>query len=139
MRFSFDYFVGHMKCSKCGTISPADRSTNMQTKICAVPGMYCYGIGDKLFLDSVKVEESGYLLINETKSERTFKLLDTWECDACGEPFNWAMITIENCRITLVKEIEVTDDFPNCANYITDMCLHLGFTIVAGKIVRCEE
>jgi hypothetical protein len=29
----FDYFVAAMKCPSCGTVSPADTSTNMQTHL----------------------------------------------------------------------------------------------------------
>jgi hypothetical protein len=101
--------------------------------------MHGYGVGEKLELDIGKIEDSGYLLINQPRSGLTFKLLDTWECDVCNEPFNWALITIENSKITLVKEVEITDEIARCANYISDICLDIGYTIVAGKVMHSEK
>lgn len=135
---TFDYFVSSMKCHKCGAISSADESTNMQTKICLHQKAFLYGVNSILDIDIGNIEESGYLCIWEPTSQVSFTLLDTWECSNCDESFNWALITIENKVIKSIAEIRLTDEVAQRANYISDMCEFLGYKVKNNAIVYCD-
>lgn len=133
---TFDYFVGNLKCRKCGVISDADEYTNMQTKICLHPRQWPYGVGDRLEIDVDNIEKSGYLCISKPNNTISFNLIDTWECPSCDEPFNWAVVKIENSRIVEVKEIMLTNQVSEVANYITNFCLDLGWQFVNNTLQR---
>jgi hypothetical protein len=104
---AFDYLVGELKCPVCGKISPCDDSTNMQTKIQAVPSYSNLLVGTKLDFGELKpeleIQDAGYFQIVPHSSNDDIVLLETWECPNCGTPYLWAKIVIQSDHI--IKEI----------------------------------
>lgn len=134
----FDYFVGRLKCEKCGVISEENETTNMQTKICLNPRQWPYRVGNVLEIDIGRIEQSGYFCVSEPKNAISFSLIDTWECPSCDAPFNWAIVKIENARIVDIKEVVLTNKMDKPANYITNFCIDLGWHIVNNALQKIE-
>lgn len=129
MGYTFDYFVGQLTCPCCGFVTETDESTNMQTKICALPNMKAYGVGSMIELDSRNIEDSGYLLVNERETSDTFTLIDSWECPSCEAPYNWAQVKVKQGVIESVDSIDLSEEAISGVNYITEECEYLDWTI----------
>jgi hypothetical protein len=139
MGYTFDYFVGPLKCDKCGVVSAANTSTNIQAKIGIHPALAAYGVGDYIELDVHNIVESGYLCIRTPTDATTFALIDEWECPNCDAPFNWVLIGIENGIVRSLKNVKLEQDLATRANYINDDCTYFGWNVVAGVLTRIEE
>ncbi|WP_041598773.1 hypothetical protein [Hahella chejuensis] len=129
---SFDYFVGNLKCPKCGEVSPADETTGMQTKIQRYSDMRNLGIGDEVKLDS-DVESSGYRCYMEHRGN-SLKLIEAWECPSCDKPYNCALITIEDSKIVDIVEVELTEHVIRSVNYIFEECSLMGWHVSRGIV-----
>jgi hypothetical protein len=129
---AFDYFVGKLQCPECGEISPADETTDMQTKIQRNPNMMNLGVGDKVKLDP-DIESCGYRCYQEHKSN-SLKVIESWVCPSCDKPYNCALITIEDSRIVEVVDIELTELAIRSANYIFEECSLMGWHVSIGKV-----
>lgn len=136
MPYSFDYFVGKLRCRSCSEISPADETTNMQTKICLKPQLAPYGVGSRLEIDVEHIVESGYLLIHKPSDPLTFRLIDTWDCPNCGIPFNWALISISKGVIDDIKDICLDESSDISAHYIIEDCEFLGWQVLDGRLIK---
>jgi len=138
MTYTFDYFVGKLRCPECGIVSRADESTNMQTKICRVPKMAPYAEGAVLEFDLGDIEAGGYILIQPPRDSESLILLESWECPSCGAPFNWAKISIKNKTIEVVESINLDESVIKKSNYISEDCGYLGWKIT-DKEVKQEK
>lgn len=123
---TFDYFVGNLKCQKCGHVSEANEDTNIQTKICVRSYQRPYRVGDKLELD-IKIEDCGYVCVSKPYSQTSFNLIETWECPECDEGFNWVLVKIEESRIVSVKEITADLLFREDVHYVTSIFDDIGW------------
>jgi len=119
---SFDYFVGNLRCSKCGSISRADLSTNMQTKLSLTPKLTELGVGQRVYADWRDLCAAGYVCITRPLIEDSLVLLDLWECPVCFTPFNWAKIIIEHSIIRVIESVDLTAAIVESANYISEDC-----------------
>lgn len=120
---TFDYFVGPLRCSICENIS-SDSSANMQTKLLKYPSLKQLAVGDLIDADWSEVCAAGYLKIADPDRLDTVTILETWECPKCGEPFNWAKISIAEGKIVSIDSIELTAEIIRTANYITEECIY---------------
>ncbi|MES9926850.1 MAG: hypothetical protein ABW158_01935 [Candidatus Thiodiazotropha sp. 6PDIVS] len=110
----------------------------MQTKICKKPEMIPYGVGEKLELDKENIEGSGYILVNEPDGSDSFSIIDTWECQNCNAPYNWALIKIENAKILSIEAIELSENTIIASNYISEDCGYLGWDISEDGVKKIE-
>lgn len=138
MGYTFDFFVGHLECEQCGAVSPADSSTNIQTKIAIDTSLAAYGVGDKVDLDIGYIDGTGYFCVKEPEEPSTFTLIDSWECPTCFKPFNWVLIGFDNGRIVSMKAVKLDNKIREIVNYVTDDCEYAGWTVIDGNFV-CNE
>ncbi len=97
---SYDTFVAELECPQCGSLSPPDGSTGMQTYIRSDPQRHDLGVGDAVEVD---LADSGMLEIRP--AEEPLHLLVPWECPACGASSNWAEIVIEDGVIAAIEAV----------------------------------
>jgi hypothetical protein len=136
MSYTFDFFVGKLTCPVCGYTCGDRESTNMQTKICKVPGMNFYGIGDKIYIDYERIALKGYILIKRPEVESDFSLILEWECPNCDEPYNWARIAIRDEMVASIDNIELNKENIAMSNFISDECVYFGWEIDPNGIVK---
>jgi len=122
---TFDYFVGNLRCPKCGSVSKEDSSTNMQTKLSMHPQLGELAVGDRVNADWGHVGGAGYLCINPPLVNDSVLLLESWECPMCDKAFNWARICIEYSVIRAIEDVDLTTAVVQSANYISEECRYL--------------
>lgn len=133
---TFDYFVGLVRCAECNHVCN-DRSSNIQTKLRVRPTLADLKVGDDLDVDWSDVTSAGYLKVAEPVNADTVSLLETWECPSCDKPFNWARIEIVTGRIESIREIDLTFESLQSANFISaDCCYLLDAPSAPGLIVE---
>lgn len=138
MTYTFDYFVGQLTCFKCGSVSKADESTDMQTKICKKRHLIDYGTGDFLPCDYANLRGNGYISINNPERMESYSLLDFWDCTSCRAAFNCARIVVENEIIVSVESVDLNIEAINSCNYISEDCGYLGWSIVDGAATKTD-
>ena len=116
---AFDFFIAPLRCPICGIVSPEDTSTNMQTKIQASPMGAYLRVGDKLDLRKSGPGSGGYLTIKEPLPTEPIHILDIWECSACGQPFNWAEIVLQNDVIVSITAVKLDQETLKRAHFIS--------------------
>jgi hypothetical protein len=102
MAYSYDFFVAPLTCPQCGATSPADESTNMQTYLRDNPSRALLGVGDALPLDVDRIRRDdyeGYRAIRAPDGGEPIRILQSWECPACGGALNWAEIEVRDGKI----------------------------------------
>lgn len=125
MGHSFDYFVGSLQCPVCGKLSEADQSTNMQTSLRDEPELAFLGIGHPLELNRETIKNNGYrdrgyLTIQVPKPDEIIRVLQTWECPSCGQPFNWAEIAVRDGIIETISSVTLNADQLRRSHLISD-------------------
>lgn len=138
MTYTFDYFVGQLTCFKCGSVSKADGSTGMQTKICEKRNLIDYGAGDFLPCDYAHLRGNGYITINNPGSTKSYSLLDFWNCPNCHAAFNCARIVVESEIIVSVESIDLDVEAINSCNYISEDCGYLGWRVKDGQATKTD-
>jgi hypothetical protein len=98
----FDYFVAALPCPG-GTMTPADISTGMQTKLRAEPELAAFGVGDRFEFSFADAAGAGYLVLREPAPDGTVRILQTWECP--GAPRNWAEIEWRDGVILAIRAV----------------------------------
>ena len=136
MSYTFDYFVGNLKCGGCGAVSSSDEATNIQTKIGLHPAMTPFGVGAFIEIDVGNIERSGYFCIRKPQTSAIFSVVETWECPNCGVAFNWVLIEINNGIIQSLESVNLDEGLAVEANYITEECTYCGWGVKDGKLVR---
>jgi hypothetical protein len=120
----YDYFVGTMTCSSCGTVSPATSATNLQTYIrhnargIEIP--IGYELDPRDILDE-NIESSGYLPIHLDRAEGQTRLLDTWTCPTCSHEV-WARVTLDGTRVAAIEGVTLDRATLASAQFITENC-----------------
>jgi hypothetical protein len=120
----FDYFVGELRCPRCDAVSPADGSTNMQTKICNPARMIQLGTGDAIQVDHENLLASGYLFIQWPSDGEPVRILAEWECPSCGTAGLWAEISVRAGVIESVEAVPLDRAALECAHYIHNDCVY---------------
>lgn len=103
MSATFDFFVAALQCEQCGAVSPADSSTNMQTKVRAEPDMESLGVGDRIDIRPANL--GGYIELAPPAPGSPVRLLDTWSCPTCHAPQNWAEIVVRDGVIAAIRAV----------------------------------
>ncbi len=116
----FDFFCSKLICPICDNVSADDTSTNMQTKIARHPSMLELRVGDRIDADWDSIVDSGYVDLTAHPVGNTLSLVETWECSECGNPFNWAKITIKSGFITSIESMELNLSNLKECNFITE-------------------
>ncbi len=122
MGYTLDYFVAPLKCPICGSISPEDNSTNMQTKIRNKPELAFLIVGCPLLIQPEVMEDSGYLTVQLPKTGEAIRILQTWDCPNCGTPLNWAEIVVDNGVIQQIIPVILSRQQLDWAHFISDEC-----------------
>lgn len=80
---AFDYLVAELTCPSCGTVSPADASTNIQTKASDEPQLLLQSCGDdnwvRVVLDAGRIAS----IVDVPLSSATFEESDYIEESDC--------------------------------------------------------
>jgi hypothetical protein len=125
MGYTLDYFVAPLRCPVCGNVSPADESTNMQTKIRDNPELAYLGVGHPLEIRPEEMAASGYLTIRPPDQSGEIRILQSWECPACGQAFNWAEIVVKDGVIQSIEAVPLDRATLGRANYISDDSIYV--------------
>jgi rubredoxin len=113
----FDFFAGNLRCPICGAVSPADGTTNMQTKIRDQPKLEDLRVGDVVPMDGV----SGcYQRIKAPEEDEPVRLLECWECPSCGTARNWAEIVIHKGIITSIEAVPLDRAHLERSHFVSD-------------------
>jgi len=119
---AFDYLVANLKCFKCGNISKADDSTNLQTYIFSNSEGNCYKVGSQVDLNLSEISDLSCFQLNPVKGNDPVHLLETWECPQCKEIMNWAEIVFHNNQILSINAIELNSEVISRCHFISDLC-----------------
>jgi hypothetical protein len=125
MGYSFDYFVAALRCPVCGQVSPADESTNMQTKIRDQPELAYLGVGHPLHIRPEQMQQSGYLTVRWPQPGEAVRILETWECPSCGTTFNWAEIVVADGAIASITEAVLSRETLERIHFISDDAMYV--------------
>ena len=120
MGYRFDYLVAPLRCGRCATVSPADETLGMTTRLRDNPQLAFLGVGDALPIDTSTVPSAGYLLLRQPKPREPTTLLQQWECPTCSYAYNWAAVTIRDGIIAAIEPVELNRSTLALANYIDD-------------------
>ncbi|WP_141594507.1 hypothetical protein [Myxococcus sp. AB056] len=97
MTNSYDYFAGKLKCIACGETTSIDSPTNIQTYISDKPEGRVLSEGDAVQVDVRRIENDeydGYFTVTPPTEQEPVRILQAWDCPACGSPLNWAEIVL---------------------------------------------
>ena len=146
----YDWFVAKLRCPECGTTSAATSATNMQTHLRDDADSSELGVGahlDPLDVRPDDILNSGYQLVSRPQPGQPIRLLEVWNCPACGHANNWAMISIDVSDDATIEGIEaVRLDRANLdkAHFISDSCMFVAAQLtgasleeVASETARC--
>ncbi len=123
MGYSFDYFVGNLKCPVCEALSEADESTNIQTYIRDEPDLTHLGVGYPVEINTESMEDKHYLTIKLPQPGEKIRILDIWECSTCNHPFNWAEIVVLDGIINRIMAVSLNREVFEQANFISKECV----------------
>jgi hypothetical protein len=105
MAFKFDYFVAPLRCAACGAVALADHSTGMQTAIRDEPRMAYLGVGHALDVRPEAVADRGYLTVQAPPGGGPYRILQRWDCPACGSVHNWAEVVVSDGVIASIAAV----------------------------------
>jgi hypothetical protein len=120
MGYRFDYLVAELSCERCGTVSPADSSTDMTTRLRDDPQLAYLGVGDELPVDTARALNSGYLLVHEPAPREPIVLLHQWTCPVCGYPYHWAEVVVSDGVITNIRDVKLNRNALARAHFVVD-------------------
>ncbi len=118
----FDVFVAEMQCPSCGRVIPITANTAMQTHIrddADGSGLKVGFVFDPPDLTTRSIVGSGYALVTEPPPGGPLRLLDVWCCPEC-QTEQWAIVTIDDGRITSIEPVGLTRSTLETANFISD-------------------
>lgn len=123
---AFDLIVARLKCWRCGSISPEDQTTNMQSRLSASPDGRVYQVGDRIEICREPLEYFTYYCIRLPVFPDDILVAEVWECPACAYAPCWALVKIDfrSSAIVSVDSIKLTHDVFLSLNFITDECLN---------------
>lgn len=101
----YDLFVAALRCPHCGQITPADISTNMQTKLRDDADVSSLKVGNALVVDHETAPDSGYYVV-QPPSEPV-RIGQIWECPYCHHYPNWAEVVIRDGRIENIEAVRL--------------------------------
>lgn len=107
MAYSYDFLVAEMKCPVCGSVSPADDSTEMYTYIRDHPNADFLRAGSLLSIDIASIAGNtcdGYYTIQVPEPGEPIRLLNPWHCPVCGA-YNWAETEVHNNIIVAIFNV----------------------------------
>ncbi len=107
MAYSYDFFVEELKCPMCGSVSPADDSTEMYTYIRDHANAEFLTTGNELHIDLRSIAEhtcDGYYTLKVPSSQEPVRLLNPWQCPTCGS-YNWAEVKVFNDVIISISNV----------------------------------
>ena len=115
---TFDLFVAHFTCAACGVTSQADDSTNAQTYIRDLSERAWLTEGHPLVLDPERIasdDYDGYISLRAPEPGAPVYILTTWECPACGSPFEWAEVEVRRDVISRIESVRLDlEHVPRC-------------------------
>lgn len=103
----FDWFVSALSCSACGEVSAADAGTNAQTKLRARPRQERLCVGAPLQVSIESGLNAGYIAAGPYPGD-ALRILQGWECPACGSDVNWLRVVVEDGRITAIEAVPMS-------------------------------
>jgi rubredoxin len=119
----FDYFVGELRCPKCGAVSKADHSTQIQTKARKEPKHAYLGVGDALTVDHDEFVLAAYIPLNAPAPGGHVHIVERWFCPSCETPNNWVEIVVSDDVITAIEPLPGIGPRLERAHYVIDWIL----------------
>lgn len=116
---SFDQIEAELQCPFCGAVNPAGPETGLQVWWTSSPENRALRVGDEV--DAKDPELAGYLKLNAPASGEPVRILDTWECTVCGQPYLWAMTALDDDRISSVDAVELGPKVLGRAHYVSNL------------------
>ena len=119
----FDMFVGHLKCPVCGTVSDADASTDMQTKIRDFPDLSYLSVGTEL---GVKLNNyvKTYDMLAMPKDNEPISILIPWYCSTCKTGYKWAHIIVKDNFIEDIKDVCKNKETLLNTHFVDSECIY---------------
>lgn len=118
----FDWFVAELTCRKCGRRSAADNTTSVQTKLREDARQNCLGVGAALTVTPESAEDARYTLLS-LPSGPEIRILQHWECPACGDLGQWLEVVVHDGQIASIESIRFDAAVLAAAHYIEDETL----------------
>lgn len=128
MGYTLDLFVAELRCPRCGHVSAADDSTDMQTKIRDEPELAWLGVGSALELDPVTVPDGDYYPVQPPGD--TIRILQSWSCPGCGFYPNWAEIVLRDGRIESITAVPLNRETLERIHFIDEEVLGVAAALV---------
>ena len=116
---SFDYIVARLSCPECGAVTEADTATDLQTHLQASPQGEYLAVGDEIDLRDDGPAGAGYVPIRDPGPDEPLRVVESWGCPVCDEPYNWAEVTIEGGYIRSVETVELSAEMLDRVHYLT--------------------
>ena len=111
------WFLAELACPVCGTVSPADESTDL-TGPFGEYGHTSFTVGDTADGVTWPNVRAYYAVLAEPPSPERFSFLETWTCPNCGSR-NWARIAIADGIVAAIEAVPLTRATLEDANAIT--------------------
>jgi hypothetical protein len=118
MGYRFDLFVAELRCPRCGHVSAADDTTDMQTKIRDERELAWLGVGSALEINPATVPGRCYYLVQPPGD--TIRILQSWSCPSCEFYPNWAEIVVRDGRIESITAVPLDRETLGRAHFIDE-------------------
>jgi hypothetical protein len=116
------YYLAHLKCNYCGTISPDDTSTQLSNKAC--PHNYDIFVKKEDHIEHLDLEDisTDFFRINKPVTNRIV-CAEIWSCPTCKNQ-NFAelvyIITHNDAIMEEIKEVILTPEYFDTLNYLSE-------------------
>jgi hypothetical protein len=134
---SHDVIAARLRCPSCGAANPGDE-VRMQVWWTANPENRTLRAGDSTG-GLPDPEAAGYLPLGDRAPGEPLRILDTWECGACGRPYQWAVTTVDDQdRIVSVEAVELGAEALRTAHFVSDL-LRFIYPEITGEPMTDER
>lgn len=116
-----NYYLAHLKCNHCGTISPKDESIYLHNKVWYEAEDKYLEKGDTMEIDLDDIS-SDFYQINYPTTNRV-KCAELWGCNNCGQ-HNFAelvyLLRDEDAILEDIREVILTPEYFDELHYLTE-------------------
>ena len=117
------YYLAHLKCNHCGTVSPKDASIYLHNKVCTEPLDMYLEKGAIIDIDLEDIASDFYQINKPTPDTHRIRCAELWGCNNCGQ-HNFAELVFllrdEDAVLEDIKEIELTPEYLDDLHYLTE-------------------
>lgn len=114
---SITYFAAALRCPHCGTVSAADSSTGMSSKLLWERGEHVLRMGDRAEVEADDMAQA-YRTLRMPAAQESARLLELWNCAHCFNR-NWAEVTIDGVVVS-IEPVALTRSALARAHFLTE-------------------